>query len=113
LLILYQKKMIFNNQLIYVLSFFTVINLIAFLIMLVDKIKSTNPNAERISEGKLFFMAVVFGSLGVYAGMFAFRHKTRKWYFVIGIPFLIIQNIATAYLIYLYLVGQPAIVLGL
>ena len=100
------KKQIMNKQLFGVLSFFLVVNLIAFLIMLLDKNKSKKVGAERISEGLLFFMATVFGSVGVYAGMFAFRHKTRKWYFVIGIPMLILQNSALLYLIYANLALQ-------
>ncbi len=89
-----------DNKLLYSIGFFLTVNLIAFLIMLLDKNKSKKAGAERISEGLLFFMATAFGSLGVYAGMFAFRHKTKKWYFVIGIPMLIIQNVALLYLIY-------------
>ena len=85
------------------LIIFGLINLIAFFIMLADKIKSTNPGAERISEGLLFFLATTFGSLGVYAGMFAFHHKTRKWYFLIGIPLLIGENISALYWIYWFL----------
>ena len=87
---------------LYIIAPLIIINLIAFIIMLIDKIKSTKPGAERISEGMLFFMATVFGSFGVYAGMFAVRHKTRKWYFIIGIPLLMAENLATAYLIYLF-----------
>lgn len=93
-----------NNNLIILLSVFLMINLAAFFIMLSDKIKSAKPGAARISEGMLFFLASAFGSLGVYAGMFVFRHKTKKWYFLIGIPLLIIQNAALAYLIHLFLV---------
>jgi uncharacterized membrane protein YsdA (DUF1294 family) len=85
----------------YLLIIFIVINLLAFFIMLSDKVKSTKPGVIRISEGMLFFLATAFGSLGVYAGMFAFRHKTQKWYFLIGIPLLILQNVATIYLFYL------------
>lgn len=95
-------SMLIDNQLLYIIIFFLMVNLIAFLIMLMDKIKSTNPGARRISEGTLFFLATAFGSFGVYIGMFAFRHKTQKWYFLIGIPFLMIQNTALAYLIFLY-----------
>lgn len=80
-----------------IFAIFLLINLLAFLIMLHDKARSRKQGAERISEGMLFFLAVMFGSVGVYAGMFAFRHKTRKWYFVIGIPMVILQNIATLY----------------
>lgn len=78
------------------------INVIAFVIMWVDKIKSTKPGTPRISEGMLFFMATIFASFGVYAGMFAFRHKTKKWYFLLGIPLLMAENLITAYQIYLF-----------
>lgn len=85
------------------LFIFAVINLIAFFVMLIDKNKAKNNGAERISEGMLFFMAAAFGSIGVYAGMFIFRHKTRKWYFIIGIPLLIVQNTAFVYLMRIFL----------
>ena len=91
-----------ESCLFYILIFFLAVNLIAFLIMLADKIKSAKPGAERISEGMLFFLAAAFGSIGVYTGMFAFRHKTQKWYFLIGIPMLIAQNAAALYLAYLF-----------
>jgi uncharacterized membrane protein YsdA (DUF1294 family) len=91
---------------LYILALFGLINLVAFLIMLDDKIKSTNPGAERISEGLMFFIAAAFGSIGIYLGMFAFRHKTRKWYFLIGIPLLIVQNMAAVYLVYLFLTNR-------
>lgn len=91
---------------IYLPLIFIVINLIAFLIMLIDKIKSKKSGTDRISEGMMFFLATTFGSIGVYAGMFAFRHKTRKWYFLIGIPLLILQNAASAYLVYLLLLNS-------
>lgn len=80
--------------------------------MLSDKIKSVNSETERISEGMMFFLAAFFGALGVYAGMFTFRHKTRKWYFLVGIPILIVQNFAFIYLIYLIL-GKNNYNLGL
>jgi len=76
-------------------------NLIAFMIMINDKRRlQRGGNPERISEGVLFFMAAAFGAIGVYAGMLLLRHKTRKWYFQLGIPLLILQNIATTYLLY-------------
>jgi uncharacterized membrane protein YsdA (DUF1294 family) len=69
--------------------------------MLLDKNRAKVAGAERISEGLLFFMATAFGSVGVLAGMFIFHHKTRKWYFLIGIPLLILQNI-----IFLHFISQ-------
>jgi len=89
-----------------IIIFFLAINLLAFLLMFLDKVKSRKNNAERISEGMLFFMATAFGSVGVYVGMFAFRHKTQKWYFILGIPLLILQNSAFLYLAYSFLLAQ-------
>ena len=80
---------------------FSTINIVAFFVMGNDKRKATHGrNAERAPEGFMFFLATIFGSLGVYLGMLAFRHKTRRWYFQIGIPLLIFQNIATVYMVW-------------
>ena len=82
------------------IGIFVAVNILAVLIVGNDKHKSMNRgNSERTPEGILFFIAACFGSIGVYAGMLAFRHKTQKWYFVIGIPFLIFQNLASLYLL--------------
>ena len=94
-----------GNIPVYLLVAFLVVNVLSFSIMLVDKIKSSAPGAERISEGMMFFLAAAFGSLGVYTGMFAFRHKTRKWYFLVGIPLLMAQNAATLFFIYQIFAG--------
>jgi uncharacterized membrane protein YsdA (DUF1294 family) len=78
-------------------------NMIAFLVMMMDKSKSREKQAQRIAEGTLFFMASAFGSVGVYLGMFIFHHKTRKITFVIGIPLIMIQNIVFLSLTYDFL----------
>ncbi len=84
-------------------AFFVFMNLLAVLIMYIDKRKSRKEGSERVSEGLLFFLATVFGSAGVFFGMFTFRHKTRKWYFLLGIPLLFLENMALLYVIYLLL----------
>ena len=81
------------------IGIFATINLVSFIIMGNDKRKSMRNGADRTPEGLLFFMAAAFGAIGVYAGMFAFRHKTKKWYFLLGIPLLILQNLSVAYLV--------------
>ncbi len=75
-------------------GFFLLMNVGAFLGMALDKRRSRKSGAERIPEGLLFFLATMFGSVGVWLGMFTFRHKTQKWYFILGIPLLIAENIA-------------------
>ena len=83
------------------IGIFVFINLVAFIIIGRDKRRSIRGhNAERAPEGFMFFLATMFGSVGVYLGMILFRHKTRKWYFQLGIPLLIIQNMATLYVVW-------------
>ncbi|KKP69193.1 MAG: Cold-shock domain-containing protein [Candidatus Moranbacteria bacterium GW2011_GWE1_35_17] len=81
---------------------YLIINIGAFLAMMLDKVKSRKgkAKAERISEGILFFMAAAFGSAGVYLGMFVFHHKNRKWHFILGIPLLMLQNIVFLSVLY-------------
>lgn len=78
----------------------TLVNLGAFFIMFRDKRTSSRAgHQERTPEGLIFFLATVGGSVGVYAGMLVFRHKTKRWYFQLGIPLLVIQNATTMYLL--------------
>ena len=85
-----------------ILSFLLIINLSAFTVMLIDKRRSMQgTNVERIPEGILFFLASACGSAGIFVAMYLLRHKTRKWYFQIGIPLLVVQNYTTLYLLYI------------
>jgi uncharacterized membrane protein YsdA (DUF1294 family) len=87
------------NALQILIGIFAAINLFAFFMMARDKRKSIRGNGQkRTPEGIIFFFAAAFGSIGVYLGMLSFRHKTKKWYFQIAIPLLILQNLATLYL---------------
>lgn len=76
------------------------INIVSFIIVANDKRQSMRGgNPDRTPEGFIFFLAAAGGSGGVYLAMQLFRHKTRKWYFQLGIPLLILQNFATVYAI--------------
>jgi len=80
-------------------AIFALWNFVALFIMYRDKQRSRRGgDTDRTPEGLLFFLATAFGALGVYIGMYLFRHKTRKWYFQIGIPLLILQNAVTVYI---------------
>ena len=70
-----------------------IINIISFTSMYIDKYRASSDRDNRTPEGFLFFWSIFFGGIGILLGMYAFRHKTRKWYFVFGIPFAIFQNI--------------------
>lgn len=87
------------NVVILLTAYFLVINLIGFLIMGIDKRKAKK-HAFRIPEATLFTVAIIGGSIGSIIGMYLFRHKTRHWYFVYGMPFILILQIALVVFIY-------------
>ena len=70
-----------------------VVNLIAFCMMGIDKRKARR-KAFRIPESTLFVMALIGGSIGSIAGMYLFRHKTQHWYFVFGMPAILLAQLA-------------------
>ncbi len=39
---------------------------------------------RRVPEKRLFLLAALLGAPGGLLGMYAFRHKTRHWYFILG-----------------------------
>lgn len=78
-----------------------IINLAAFFLMASDK-RRARKGLWRIPEKTLFLSAVLGGSAGALLGMYIFHHKTRHWYFVIGMPLiLILQAAAGIWLIWL------------
>lgn len=81
---------IFNlqNAIIYVI----LINIITFIVMGIDK-KKAKYGKWRISESMLFILVLLGGGIGGIAGMYTFRHKTKKMRFVIGFPAILIFEI--------------------
>lgn len=73
-----------------------IINLYGFYIMFTDKHKSVK-GQWRIPEARLFGVAAAFGSPGILAGMYAFRHKTKHIKFVIGIPVILLIQLYIFY----------------
>lgn len=84
----------------YILAYLLIINVIGFLIMLIDKKKARN-GSWRIPEAVLLSVAAAFGAGGVWAGMNFFHHKTRHRNFYLGVPVLFFFELAIlALLIY-------------
>ena len=64
----------------------------------IDKQKAKR-HQWRISEKTLFMVSLLGGSIGTLVGMYFFHHKTKHWYFVVGMPLiLIVQSILFLYL---------------
>jgi uncharacterized membrane protein YsdA (DUF1294 family) len=57
--------------------------------------------AYRISEYSLLVIALIGGSIGAWAGMYCFRHKTKHALFVVGIPLILAVQISVALWLYL------------
>ena len=75
-----------------IIIYFILINLIAFLAMFIDKRRAIK-NEWRISENGLFLLVLLGGGIGGIAGMYIFRHKTKKLKFTIGFPTILISEI--------------------
>lgn len=86
------------TYLFYLIIYIIVINLIGFLIMFIDKKKAIK-GSFRVSEKGIFTIAILLGGIGVYLGMYKFRHKTKHTLFTVGIPICIILNILSCYYI--------------
>ena len=82
------------------LLYVIMVNIVGFCAMGIDKHKAKK-GSWRIPEKRLFFIALIGGSIGTFLGMRIFRHKTKHWYFVWGMPaILILQILAVFYLLF-------------
>lgn len=81
------------------LCYLTFINIAGFVIMGIDKKRAVR-GAWRISERSLFLLAWLGGSLGCFLGMQYFRHKTRHWYFQLGMPIIFLLELIILAIVY-------------
>ncbi len=79
-------------------GYLVLINLLGLFLMGYDK-HQAKKGGFRISEATLFAVAILGGSIGSILGMYLFRHKTRHWYFVVGMPFILLLQAAAAMLV--------------
>ena len=79
-------------------AYIALINLIAFATMGIDKSRAIN-RLWRISESALFILALAGGSIGAIIGMRLFHHKTKHWYFVYGMPAILVLQIVIVILV--------------
>ncbi len=85
-----------------IIIYLVAINIIAFIMYGVDKWKAKN-NKWRIPEKTLIGIALIGGSIGALAGMMVWRHKTQHPKFYIGVPaILIIQIALVIYFVFAY-----------
>lgn len=90
------------NAITLIIIYFIVINLVGFALMGIDKRKAVK-RLWRIPESVLFIIAIIGGSIGSIFGMQLFRHKTRTWNFVYGMPAILILQV----IIFLLILNAP------
>ena len=71
-----------------VFLYLIIINAAGLLYMLTDKYRAKK-NLWRIPEARLLLIAVLGGSIGIFAGMQLARHKTKHPKFFIGVPVIL------------------------
>lgn len=76
-----------------IMVYLELVNLAAFALMGIDK-QRAKQGRRRIPETTLILSAVFGGGIGALAGMYLFRHKTRKQKFTVGIPVILVMQIA-------------------
>ena len=82
----------FFTQYQFFFYYLIIINLITFIIFGIDKYKAIK-DQWRIKEATLLGLSFIGGALGGMLGMYVFRHKTKKFYFFLGIPFMMILHV--------------------
>ncbi len=80
------------NAINLIITYVIFVNLLGFALMGIDKRKAVK-HLWRIPEAVLFIVAVIGGSIGCIFGMQIFRHKTRYWNFVYGMPAILILQV--------------------
>ena len=82
--------------------YLVVMNVLGVAVMWSDK-RRARLHRWRIPEKVLFGVSLLGGSAGTWAGMYLFRHKTKHWYFVAGMPLILVCQAALAIsLVHLY-----------
>ena len=82
--------------------YLVVMNVLGVAVMWSDK-RRARLHRWRIPEKVLFGVSLLGGSAGTWAGMYLFRHKTKHWYLVAGMPLILVCQAALAiYLVHLY-----------
>lgn len=77
----------------YAIIIYAIWNIVVFAMFGIDKHKAQR-GKWRISERVLMVSAAFMGALGALFGMRVFRHKTHHKKFTIGVPLLLIVNLA-------------------
>ena len=85
------------------LGYIAIMSLISIIVCIYDKIAAKKSTKHRTRESSLLLLSALGGSVAMLATMLLIRHKTKHAKFMVGIPLIIILQVALLVLTHLYL----------
>lgn len=82
-----------------IIAYFLIISMVTVLFTVYDKLASKKLRKHRVPEKVLITLAVIGGSVAELLTMLIIRHKTKHKKFMIGLPVIIIIQVAVAIII--------------
>lgn len=93
-----ERKMFDEYIVKYLVFYLILINATGVILMGIDKNRSVR-NKWRVREIYFFIISIIGGSIGTYAGMKIWKHKTKHKHFVWGIPGIFMVQLILTYLL--------------
>lgn len=78
------------------LIYLAVVNILTTIVFGVDKMNAKS-NRRRVRIVTLLGLAFIGGSVGALIGMYGFHHKTKKAYFTVGVPLILLMQVVVLF----------------
>ena len=78
------------------LIYLAVVNILTIIVFGVDKMNAKS-NRQRVRIVILLGLAFIGGSVGALIGMYGFHHKTKKAYFTVGVPLILLMQVVVLF----------------
>lgn len=86
----------------FLLGYLAVISVISIIVCIYDKIAAKHNPKHRTREATLLLLSALGGSVAMFVTMQLIRHKTKHIKFMLGIPLIIVAQVALASIVYFY-----------
>ena len=78
------------------LIYLAVVNILTIIVFGVDKMNAKS-NRQRVRIVTLLGLAFIGGSVGALIGMYGFHHNTKKAYFTVGVPLILLMQVVVLF----------------
>ena len=93
-----------ENAFLYAVVYLIIVSLWAVVLTIFDK-QAAKRGSRRVRERTLLLVSAIGGSVAMFVAMRLIRHKTKHAKFMVGIPVIIILQIAAVLLVLWWLKG--------